>query len=91
MFGEPSPVLSLVSFNNPFPNPIAPMGFSCVTEARNSLGLLYNAALRLRGELILLAALGMEDHNLDLVARHCILHARTKTVNLTSCPGFIKR
>lgn len=91
MFGEPSPVLSLASFNGPLPNLIALTGFSCVTEARNSLGFLYNVALRFRGELIHLAAVGMEDHNLDLAARHCIHHARTKTVDLTFRPDLIGR
>lgn len=91
MFGEPSPVLGLASFNSPLPNLIAPTGFSCVTEARNSLGCLYNAALRFRGELIHLAAVGMEDHKLDLAARHCIHHARTKTVDLTFRPDLIGR
>lgn len=91
MFGEPSPVLGLASFNSPLPNLISPTGFSCVAEARNSLSCLYNAALRFRGELIHRAAVGMEDHNLDLAARHCIHHARTKTIDLAFQPGLIGR
>ncbi|KAJ6139772.1 hypothetical protein N7471_006258 [Penicillium samsonianum] len=91
MFGEPSPILSPASFNSPLPNLIAPMGFSCVMEARKSLSVLYNAALHFRGELIHLVAVGMKDHNLDLAARHCIHHSRTKTVDLTSRPDLIGR